>query len=223
MVTHFFVTLLFLAGFVCAQNLGSSNNEIRNTNKELKGSYSVLSTGIGFEYLKSKISDHEENAENIYKHKYTGFSAPIINYRVGVSTANLLAFYTLIGFAPYYGTLDYSKTGTSNKSKKGVFALHAKTSAGIGVSFYPFQSSDIFNGIFIGGNALYTISAMNNGYLTADFGTSFQSEIGKDWRISDHSFIGFSISFTQTTSCTTYDINKPKNHTFEFMLRFTNG
>lgn len=248
-----FVCILVFAAIAWAQNP-----------HEYRGFY--FGSGLGVSYLSSALNVnnlnyqsglghtrfdgvYEENkhyGENHKKERFSGFGFPSLDFRLGMSFANLITFYFNFRGGLYSGEgknfkEDYSVDrvyldGILDKEDRVLVGkLDRKDDAyafygafGLGFTVYPFRNpASPMYGFYVGvaGGADASVARVNAlaQDLSGSMGIFTRYEIGKDWWVSDSWSIGVGFDFTIEVYGNNNDGDDGDCHTINLFLRLTRG
>jgi hypothetical protein len=206
------------------------------------------STGGGYlDTDGSFIPQSKYERERVLHEEFSGWGAPVIEFRFGKSICNMVAMYTIFSTGIYQGEGSYRKTNRGLQShydhsgnltlvdtipegtkKKKDDALAFMEAFGLGLSIYPFRNPEsMLNGLYIGasGGVEAFDSHLDDSFsIISNGGVYTRFELGKDWWVSDTWSLGVGIAYVNVTVFE--DGNDKEEHernSISFFIRLTHG
>ena len=206
------------------------------------------STGGGYlDTDGSFIPQSKYEHERVLHEEFSGWGAPVIEFRFGKSICNMVAMYTIFSTGIYQGEGSYRKTNRGLQShydhsgnltlvdtipegtkKKKDDALAFMEAFGLGLSIYPFRNPEsMLNGLYIGasGGVEAFDSHLDDSFsIISNGGVYTRFELGKDWWVSDTWSLGVGIAYVNVTVFE--DGNDKEEHernSISFFIRLTHG
>ena len=203
-------------------------------------------SGLGHTRFDGVYEENKHYGENHKKERFSGFGFPSLDFRLGMSFANLLTFYFNFRGGLYSGEgknfkEDYSVDrvyldGILDKEDRVLVGkLDRKDDAyafygafGLGFTVYPFRNpASPMYGFYVGvaGGADASVARVNAlaNNVSGSMGIFTRYEIGKEWWVSDTWAIGVGFDFTVEVYGNNNDGDDGDCHTINLFLRLTHG
>jgi len=211
---------------------------------EHRGFFFSAGTGVAYTNLKAYQEDSDGSWEENTSREFSGWSAPLFDFKFGKSIANLIVLHSRFELATYSGETDYHYTEKSyseginlfgislpkynTDEKKSLDSYAFSFSLGLGFMVYPFRNPrSVMNGFYVGFSsgmdAFFAVSGDDDGDI--DVASAFtQYEVGKDWWVSETWSLGVAFAFSLHDFVEDGAANDGGvRGTFKFLIRLTRG